>query len=282
MNYLISSASRLCDSETLELFKELFALHGALGGQSIKIGQREVDDFSDLDKLRLIPIVFGLIPIRALSRENLIDPILPSIKDHLRNLQIRQDDETLNSILKSISEQFCKAKTQPKTKFSIGRVKTAFRHVYQTLLENQSCRCAICGVEFEETPQDNNDAETLDHVLPWYLVGDVLDGSNWQILCKRCNAGKEELISTLQHPESLNWIYSKSKDLTTFINNQITLQARYIVLSQRRCCEEAGCHAEPRESHLLVVQKISSGLCIADNLGVFCIKHSRRYRVQGY
>lgn len=281
MNYLISSSSRLCDSETLELFKELFALHGVLG-KSTKLGQRKVTDFSDLDKLRLIPVVFGLIPLRALSRQSPTDPIIPAIKEHLRNLRIRQDDEILNGILKSITEQFCNAKKQPKAKYSIARIKTAFRHIYDEISDRQFYRCATCGIEFQDAPEDNLDAETLDHILPWYLVGDALDGSNWQFLCRRCNTGKEELISTLQHPESFNWIYSKSKDLNTFVGNEISLQVRYIVLSQRKCCEEAGCHAEPKDDRLVVVQRISSGLCIADNLGVFCIKHSRRYLVQGY
>lgn len=271
--------------DNLTMFKELFALHGALDlRESHKIGQRDRGDFCEADRLRVVPLVFGLMPSSAITRTSIATSIKPDIKRHLSSININHNDKELVEIIKNISDQFFNSKLILNTKqdkFSLAKIKSAYQGIYKNIRERQQDRCAVCGVEFDENPQDLQDREELDHCLPFNLVGDTPDGSNWQLLCKRCNNAKKDLISSLQHPEALNWIYTRNKDILTQVKSEPSPESRYIVLAQKGYCEEIGCHARPHEDQLFVIQKSQTGLAVIDNLGVYCKKHSRQYKVQG-
>src|SRR5262249_30230059 len=151
---------------------------------------REYSSFTELELLTIVPLVFGLLPARAVVREKPDDRIKPHIIEHLRSLAVDHDEELID-VLKSIADQYYATQppesrfidgergtqpVRPTRKFGISDVKAANYSRYRLLLERQAGRCAICGIPFNESA-----TEELDHILPWRLVGDIPDGSNWQV-----------------------------------------------------------------------------------------------------
>ena len=134
------------------------------------------------------------------------------------------------------------------------------------MLTSQGRRCAVCGALFE-APGD----ETLDHTVPFRIIGDAPDGANWQILCPACNGGKAERLSALQSLEALNWTY---RDASGSFVCTPSLRTRYVVLAQAGCCEYIGCGASPSTTQLMVQRISDTGLWVADNLHVRCQTHA--------
>jgi len=283
-NILVSSLADSYKQTNIALFKELFALHGALNqSSSIKLGNMNKEDFSEVDRVKVVPLVFGLMPTSALSRKSITVAIKPDIKEHLKSLGISQGDEKLIDIIKNISDQFFTFKilqnNKQYKKFTLGKVQSTYPKIYRSIRDMQEDRCAICGIKFNDSPVDEQDREELDHCLPFYLVGDILDGSNWQLLCKRCNSAKSSYISIFQYPEAINWVYNK--ETSKLAINDLSKESRYILLVQKGCCEEEGCQVKPSKEQLFVIQKSHTGLAVVGNLSVYCRKHTRQFRVQG-
>jgi hypothetical protein len=116
---------------------------------------------------------------------------------------------------------------------------------------------------------DGNEEETLDHVVPWRIVGDIGEGTNWQVICRSCNIGKASYMSTLQTLEAQNWIYSES-DIE---NIDVRLRTRYALLMQGGYCSHTGCCATPRTSRLTIIPRFPDFLPIADHHRVVCEGH---------
>lgn len=283
-NILVSSLANSYEQVNITLFKELFALYGALNlSSSIKLGSKDKEDFSEADRLKIVPLVFGLMPVSALNRKSITNSIKLDIKKHLKSLGIDQSDEKLIDIIKNISDQFFTSKisssNKQNKKFTLGKVQSTYPRIYKSIKDNQKNRCAICGIEFNDNSKDEQDREELDHCLPFYLVGDIFDGSNWQLLCKRCNSAKSHYISIFQYPEAINWIYNK--EVAKLVANELSRENRYILLVHKGCCEEEGCNVKPTEEQLFVIQKSQTGLAVAGNLSVYCRRHIRQFTVQG-
>ena len=272
---LLSSLERLKSRETIASFRRLFAEHGALGyGVEPPKG---ADGLTEADRLTLVPLVFGLVPIRALLRERPDDKVKPLIIDHLTTLGV-DADELLVDILKSVADQL--ASTWKSNAFSTGVPMKrkmqiadlrALGHPYRREMKRQMGRCATCGALFDGTRE-----EQLDHVIPWRLIGDVRDGSNWQILCSECNTGKGSLLTTLLSPEAWGWLYVTK---STVFPHKPTPETRYVVLAQRAHCERCG--RGPSEVHLEVAKATDSGLPVADNLIVLCDDDRSKSRPHG-
>jgi hypothetical protein len=113
--------------------------------------------------------------------------------------------------------------------------------------------------------------ETLDHVVPFRLIGDVPDGSNWEILCGPCNTSKGNFVSSLQAAQAHNWIYST--DGGRFPVDDPSPETRFLVLSQAGRCTVPGCTVTPKKGQLFIRKVRESGLAIADNLVVRCTIH---------
>ncbi|WP_408963201.1 HNH endonuclease [Nonomuraea angiospora] len=135
--------------------------------------------------------------------------------------------------------------------------------MYALLQKRQSGRCATCGDPF------GNIKETLDHIVPWRLGGDPLDGSNWQVLCGPCNGGKSNFISILQDAIAHNWLYGK--EIT--VGGPMADTARYMALRQYPRCQADNCTADAESARLLVALQDPAGMYLMHNLQVLCDRH---------
>jgi hypothetical protein len=268
MTNLVSSPARLAESSRIDLFVELFASHGALGAA---VDARE---FSEEERMRVVPLVFGLMPRQALYRQTRDRLMKPLIREHLDAIGAPSDHETLVSLIKEVADQFVltACPNAVRRKMTVADLRTRYGREYRRLRDRQQVRCGICGASLTDHE------EHLDHRIPFRLVGDVSDGANWQLLCGPCNVGKWSWFSALQPPASQNWLYGdvdlEGRGEPTAQRMPLGLTLRYSVLAQRRQCEVAGCNRTPRESRLQIAVRHASGLSVIDNLKVLCEQHA--------
>lgn len=267
MKNLVSSPERLLNLSTIDNFKDLFISHG------LAIDRRVSREFSELERLEIIPLVFGLMPKSALYREKKDQRIKPLVRDHLCSIGFKSIDEELVAVIKEISDQYYYSGGQRplRSKLSISDIRMGYRRDYNKLRESQNNRCKICGVKLSDSE------EHLDHKIPFRLIGDIPGGINWQLLCNKCNTGKSSYLSALQPLVSQNWIYGSLTDETTNPEDASDTQwgyaVRYSNLSQKKMCEHEGCQSNTFNSKLSLKIKNISGLPIIDNLIVLCEKH---------
>lgn len=262
MQTLLSSPARLRDDTSIGFLRDLFLFHGVLGHRVTP----SQSHFSELDRLRIVPMVFGLLPKGVLFRDHHLVLIKPLIREHLDNVGAPYDEKVVD-VLKSIGDQYFN--TDPtagplwfrRSKWGIGHLKAGNPQLYLALRTAQHGRCATCGIVLQQAD------ETLDHSIPWRFIGDVMDGSNWQLLCARCNAGKREFLTSLQSSQTLNWIYGLPA-------REATSESRYAVLTQRPHCEVVGCSATAHTARLHLIPRLPTGLPVADNLAVRCEHHA--------
>lgn len=243
----------------LELFKNIFLAHGIKGYRD-ESAYKKILNLSEKDKLGLVPYFFYLIPQELVTgKKDKYTPMKPKIREHLLSIGIHDRDEGLVDIIKRIGDHFysCQNETNDR-KRSISDLRMNSR-LYQKFLLQQNNRCNTCGTELDENNQE------LDHIIPYKLLGDPLDGANWQILCSRCNSGKGGLFTPLQHNEFLNWIYDK-KDLEK-VSDKLAFM---LFVLDKRCHV---CGIDVSKSELKVRKRISTGLTVASNMTVTCIKH---------
>lgn len=268
MTSLVSSPARLVEPESLQLFTELFVSHGTLGAA---VGARE---FSEEERMRVVPLVFGLIPRQALYRSSRDRLLKPLIRDHLGAIGAPTGDETLVSLIKEVADQFVltAAPNAVRRKMTVADLRARYAREYRKLRDKQKLRCGICGVSLTD------DEEHLDHRIPFRLVGDVSDGANWQLLCGVCNIGKWSWFSALQPTVAHNWMYAdvdlEERSQGGIRRMPVSLTLRYSVLAQRRRCEVLGCEQTPRDSRLHITLRHVSGLPVIDNLKVLCEQHA--------
>ncbi len=259
--------ARGVEEERVGLFREIFLFHGALG---YRMGS-QVSQFSEAHRLAVVPLVFTFLPIKALLRKKTDELIKPYIAEHLERLGV-VPDEVLISVIKAVADQYYVSYMRRADlgarlglrKRGISDLRAANPDVYRRILTFQCERCAVCGVHFSGTRE-----QTLDHVIPWHLVGDVDDGANWQILCSDCNSGKREWFSSLQSAQAMNWLYS----LPNSVLETPTKETRYVALAHARRCSAEGCKHSALSAVLHAVRRLPSGLAVADNVHVVCEHH---------
>lgn len=261
MQGLLSSPARLVDQPTIGRLKRLLLWHGVLGSRQGSLPPT----FTEIEKLQTLPLIFGLMPGDAFQRLDQRQPLKPSIVSHLNHLA---SDTVLVEIIHRLCDQYYASRKNPDTrkpsirKYGVGDVR-AMPAVWRNLTAAQNERCTLCGRLLRQvTP-------SLDHVIPFRLVGDVPDGSNWAILCQECNSAKGSYVSVLQSGHAQNWIYSAPQ----IPANSPHAESRYVALVLRRTCEVPGCHATSATSELRVVRH-GTGLPVVDNLKVFCVAHA--------
>lgn len=251
------SAAILVDGRALERFAEIFIAHGALGGTASPEPPAAVS--SEAERLSVVPLVFWLLPAAAFARATEMTLIKPAIREHLSVLGLDHGDAVVD-VLKSIADQYWR--TDP----SRGRRRPRKRGIadlraqpvlHSHILGRQQYRCAVCGISFRAG------GESLDHMIPWRLVGDIPGGLNWQVLCTLCNLGKRDWLSALQSKEAANWIYRLPVPL-----EMASPEGRYVTLAVRRTCEVCG--VGPDSAELNVMRRHTSGLAVFDNLAVRC------------
>ena len=257
------SPARLSNTTLIKDFKSLMLRHGATG-----VGDWNIPTFSERQKLDIVPLVFGLMPELAIKDRPYDLKIKPFIKAHFEELGLEQDNELID-IVKSISDQYFN--TAPnrlhyfRRKFNVSDVRAS--KIFSKITERQNGRCGLCGVDFNKS-----NYETLDHIIPWRIIGDVPDGSNWQFLCADCNTGKNSVVSYLQLPESINWRYSNTL-LDASSDVDLTRRLRYTVLCRDEKCQELGCANNALTSELFVTKISKTSLQLHDFYKTKCKMH---------
>ncbi len=152
------------------------------------------------------------------------------------------------------------------------------------IFQEQLCRCAACGYQFNEgdlnqltanmsdwenhadpvgpndvVPENMYGTPVLDHVVPLALGPDK--PSNWQILCWTCNSGKSDILSTFL-PER-NMIKGVRDRL------RLTVAMRYQVIARADHCCRCG---KPRKHATNMRVRIldTDRLFTRDNLAMHC------------
>lgn len=259
----LSREKRLVEPAIVSRFRNFLLRHGVLGS-----GDLSMPPLSHEEKFEVIPLIFGYMPEKAVKDRSFDLRVKPIIREHFESIGLTADDELVD-IVKTICDQFYS--TSPKNllrrrKFTINDIRANRMHA--ELLHRQNHRCTICGIDFRRSG-----GETLDHVIPWRILGDVRDGSNWQILCAECNAGKSSTISHLLMAESRNWAYgTHDGDGIDNHNNRL----RFAVLSRDGKCMQPGCNLGPKETHLSVIRMVQTGLHVYDHYSTWCAEHSPR------
>jgi hypothetical protein len=261
---LLSSPARLIDATSLDHLKAHLCEHGALGHRR----PLRTVPLTELEKFQLVPLIFGLMPKAAITSRRPDVAIKPIITTHLQALGV-VPDPTLLDVLKSVCDQFWdtrKDNTQrySKQKFGMRDVRPMQR-TYLALLARQGNRCSLCGIDLR------NCVETLDHVVPFRLIGDVPDGSNWEIQCEPCNNSKGNYVSSLQAMQAHNWVYTSS--FASFPLDQPSPETRFLMFAQAGRCTAPGCAMTPKTGALQIRKIRDSGLAVADNLVVRCNTH---------
>lgn len=257
---LLSTIDRLRNAESLENFKKLMLRHGVLGA-----GRYEIKDLPEYTKFTMIPMVFGLMPDSAIRGRTYDLKIIPIIKHHLEELSITYDEELLH-VIKNLCDQYFHTSLNgghyTRRKFKISDVR-ATRFMFDKIIDRQNNRCTVCGSIFS-----SENIETLDHIIPWRLIGDVQDGSNWQFLCVRCNTSKSSNLSYIQMSEFLNWNYSTSES-----DGNLSNRTRYAVLCRDQGCKFPGCDKNSKNSSLDVIKLTQKSSYLFEFLESRCTDH---------
>jgi 5-methylcytosine-specific restriction endonuclease McrA len=152
-----------------------------------------------------------------------------------------------------------------KRKYGISDLRA--QGLYAPLERAQRGRCAICGILLAEASSIE-----LDHIVPFYLMGDIVDGRNWQILCGPCNNGKLAHLSAMQAAEAWDWIAPQR--VVQAAHNSVSLRTRFVVLATRGHCTIESCGRGPQDTELRVMPTYSSALPVTDLLHVLCVEHA--------
>jgi len=237
--------------------------HGALG-----TGDATLPLLNHEDLFEVTPLFFKLMPAKAVRVDRpYTEKIKPIISQHLTELKVNFDEELL-LIIKSLCDQYQRTSPQnPNRPYKFSMADIRANGAYRELLIRQNSRCAVCGHDFR-----GHGGETLDHVIPWRLIGDNADCSNWQLLCADCNTGKSSYLSYLMMSISVNWVYGLER--VQVDSNTYDLQTRFAVLSRDMGCSHPGCNAKSTNSSLRISKANRTGLGIFDFFRTFCEVHS--------
>ena len=246
-----------------QLFVDVATYFGALGfrpkgAKAPELGAEQL--------VMVTEFLFEAMPVALANSGYSGAPIKPVIEDHLLASGLDSPlNESLVSVLKNVIEQF--QRTAPTLGRRALRKKgvadlRASRRLYHAIRTGQRGRCAICGVPLMAGEVE----EHLDHIVPFRLIGDVADGSNWQLLCSRCNIGKGEFLSPSLRPSWHNWSYGSPYPPGAVVD--VPLETRYSALWARRKC--ARCQRGPLEAELTLESESPLGPWVRTNLSVVC------------
>jgi 5-methylcytosine-specific restriction endonuclease McrA len=254
------------NSSLVSVFKDIFSAHGALGYRDLESYQK-IQFLSEWDKLCIVPLIFSMLPSKALREEYSGNKVKPLIQEHLRELEV-QDDARLIEILKRIVDQYAATDINSNSdrfirKMGISDLRSN-RSLYKKISFNQNRRCAVCGSRLGIDCK-----ESLDHIIPFRLIGDVIDGSNWQILCEPCNRGKRDFLSSLQSLEAMNWLYGRN--LSNL--NTPSEEGRYVTFMRMKKCSHSSCLHTSKTASLFIKQHRITGLAVPVHMEVVCEMH---------
>lgn len=268
---LSSKAFPELDAE-LGLFRNLFLAHGVFG-QS-----RSENNFSERDRMSVVPLVFALVPWGAVYRNARLRQLKPLIRQHLSSIGLTAADEEFVEIVKEIADQiYFSSVVAVRSKMTLSRLRAESPSIYRSMVQAQAGRCSLCGELLTAC------IPTLDHRVPFKILGDPSDGANWQVICDACNTGKWTWFSALQPPVAHNWIYDSipCKKMQAFLESQdgdiesvLGLTLRYCLFASKRACYFANCKRTVRESRMRIVRRKREGLLVWDHLDIACDHHA--------
>jgi 5-methylcytosine-specific restriction endonuclease McrA len=242
---------------------DLCVYHGALGFRPDGAFRPQL---SSSEYLASIEFLFAAMPASLIGGEYSPAPIKPTIAAHLRNRGSDEPDDVLLACLKSVIEQY--QRTRPRSavwrtrKRGIADIR-ANTTMYGLIRSRQGHRCATCGICLASGSVD----EHLDHVVPFRLIGDVPDGSNWQILCTTCNLGKAEFLMPVLRPSWHNWSYQEGTLAATL--EEISNEVRFAAYWDVGAC--VYCGRSPHETQLTLRKKVETGPAVRTNLEAICL-----------
>ena len=218
------------------------------------LSKSEIDICRELGELIRYRLIFLMLPADCLYANPREDK--PIIREHLKNLGISPDEDLVRGV-KFVCENFRKKRGASIRKWGVTDVYLYLPHIYQAKLESQGGRCNVCGtvLHYGENMQ-------LDHVMPWHLGNDPVDGSNWQFLCLDCNTGKNVFPYFSLSKAGINWIGPED-------NDNLRLDVRYAALVRDGKCVRTG--RTPRETELVVTKRVRTGCWILDNVESTCL-----------
>lgn len=223
-------------------------------------------EFSEREKLSFLPLIFGLLPRGAVVRPALTTEVKPPIRDHLAALGTPAD-EVLVDLLKVLADNLYSTRVVPRNLGQLRKRKAGLSTIrqnaslYKEVRGRQNGRCSACGI-----PLTGGVEETLDHILPWRLGGDPEGATNWQLMCRPCNEGKSDLVSSQVTGEFYNWVSGGEVECVE-AENSMSNRTRYVALMCHRSCS---CGRNSRDARLFVVEQNSKGLSVFDHLKVVC------------
>lgn len=260
------SPSQGISPDEVRLTLNLLDAHGARG---FGVGDRR--SFGEADRWHASRVLWVCVPGRAFALRPGRDKFVPLVEEYLVTLGLtpsRSDCLILKGVIEQIirtSPQLCGALgLQLRRKYGVADLRAQGK--YGSLVDAQSSRCAVCGILL-----DRADSVELDHIVPFSLIGDIGDGSNWQILCGVCNLGKHEYVSSWVVPDAWNWIAPSNVALYA---REPSVRARYAVLAERRGCGVDDCGMSAGRTRLFLVRISSRGMWVPSNLQVLCEEHA--------
>jgi hypothetical protein len=244
--------------------KALISYHGGISSSPDYVVGKSL---TETQRFEAVPLIFRLIPSKALEGAGGLILVKPMIRDHLSKLGFGAD-EALIDCMKLVVDQYARylrSESRQDTKWGMRELRGT-QH-YRRLMTAQASRCPVCGVRLERSGN-----ESLDHIVPFNLIGDTMTGENWSIMCASCNSGKTHWLSALQSAYATGWLYGQR----TPSLQKMHPETRYAALALSGKCMVSGCAKTPRDGELLVRRKSETGLWVMGNLAVVCGEHDAR------
>lgn len=185
-------------------------------------------------------------------------------EDRIRRI-IGDSPELSSQLARSLAAVRCRMdRAESAAKMSLDRLPY---YVRQAMLQNQNCRCAICGWFFcdaESTERAVHDARpTLDHIVAFLIGGERPENLN--VTCGLCN----RLKSSYLHRSERGRVW-----VDNFVYGWDARVAACWAFLRDGGCTADNCGNTPFLARLYAVKRTPRGQAVLDNLRSFCEEHA--------
>ncbi len=203
------------------------------------------------------------MPADALSRATANALVKPLIRDHLTRIGELPDEELVD-LLKPVLDQYHQTAIlgNARRKWGIRDIRGTVH--FKQLMGRQRNRCAVCGLDVALSGN-----ASLDHIIPFSLIGDTQTGENWRITCDNCNSGKTHWLSAVQSAHAIGWLYRHGRHSVSEPHQE----TRWVCLALAGRCSVSSCPNGPADGQLYLRRISDSGLWVISNIAVVCEAH---------
>jgi hypothetical protein len=217
-------------------------------------------------------ILMSLLPAEVFD-SGYAGSIDAAIDRHLHNIEV-----TLTDTQKRTVRDLCinARKLRGMTKEEARRQVMSFPllrgrpKLYKAISERQRGRCIWCGVDLALTTVQT----TLEHVTPYHLGDDPVNGTNWALACASCNTGKADTLAWAAQ-SSAHDFFTRTDFVTA---NRIPLPQRWTVLMRTRQC--VFCGKQPIATELWIYRRIATGIAIPAHCSATCVDCARTEKLE--